>query len=205
MYDLLGVLKAEFLPTFFIQPTDECVDAPDAVKFALSIGAIPAYAYLGDVGESPTGDKKAEKFEDDFLPELFAELKRIGYLAITYMPPRNTKAQLARVQKLCSQFGFMEISGVDINQPRQSFNCPELRLPEFAHLNGSTWAMVAHEALANLDPNFGLFSPEAPLSTLSLGDRISKYSKAGLDLARGLRGRRVTVDIAAENLANGRY
>jgi len=187
LYDLLGVLKAGFLPSFFIQPTDECVDAKTAVDFAKSIGAIPAYAYLGDVGESPTGDKKAEKFEDDFLPELFTELKRIGFLAITYMPPRNTREQLARVQNLCRDYGFMEISGVDINQPRQSFNCPELRLPEFAHLNASTWAMVAHEALASVDVGLGLFSEANPYASLSLGDRIALYSRAGLDMYSGGR------------------
>ena len=184
MYDLLGILKAEFLPSFFIQPADECVDAWTAVEFAKSIDAIPAYAYLGDVGESPTGDKKAEKFEDDFLPELFAELKRIGFLAVTYMPPRNTASQLVRIRGLCREYGFMEISGVDINQPRQSFNCPELRRPEFAHLNASTWAMVAHEALASLDPSLGFFSPDNPYANLSLESRIALYAKAGLKIGR---------------------
>ena len=184
MYDLLGILKAEFLPSFFIQPTDECVDARTAVEFAKSIGAIPAYAYLGDVGESPTGDKKAEKFEDDFLSELLAELKALGFLAITYMPPRNTAEQLTRLRGLCADYGFMEISGVDINQPRQSFNCPELRRPEFAHLNASTWAMVAHEALASLDPSLGFFSPDNPYANLSLESRIALYAKVGLDIGR---------------------
>jgi hypothetical protein len=201
VYDLLGLLKAEFLPSFFIQPTDECVDAKDAVDFALSIGAIPAYAYLGDVGESPTGDKKAEKFEDDFLPELFAELKRIGYLAVTYMPPRNTREQLARVRSLCRQFGFMEISGVDINQSRQSFNCPELRLPEFAHLNASTWAMVAHEALASADPALGLFSADNPYAALGLEARIDLYSRAGLEIGAGGK----PAPEAALRLREGRY
>jgi len=201
VYDLLGILKAEFLPSFFIQPADECVLARDACAFARSIGAIPAYAYLGDVGESPTGDKKAEKFEDDFLPELFAELKDIGFLAVTYMPPRNTAAQLARVRELCREFGFMEISGVDINQPRQSFNCPELRRPEFAHLNAATWAMVAHEALSTANPDLGLFAKANPYAALGLEGRIALYAKAGLDLGRaGLDPQAVT-----ERLLKGRY
>ena len=201
MYDLLGILKAEYLPGFFIQPTDECVDARTAVEFAKSIGAIPAYAYLGDVGESPTGDKKAEKFEDDFLPELFAELEKIGFLAITYMPPRNSSAQLARIRSLCREFGFMEISGVDINQPRQSFSCPELRLPEFAHLNASTWAMVAHEALAAVDPSLGLFAAGNPHAAYSLDERIALYAKAGRDIGRY----GIPVVSVAESLLKGRY
>ena len=201
LYDLLGLLKAEFLPSFFIQPSGECVDAKAAVDFALSIGAIPAYAYLGDVGESPTGDKKAEKFEDDFLPELFAELKRIGFLAITYMPPRNTREQLARIRSLCRDFGFMEISGVDINQSRQSFNCPELRLPEFAHLNASTWAMVAHEALSSADPGLGFFSPANPRAALGLEARTALYARAGLDLGAGGK----PAAEVARSLREGRY
>lgn len=206
MYDLLGVLKAEFLPTIFIQPEAECVDAKAAVDFAVSVGAIPAYAYLGDVGESPTGDKKAEKFEDDFLPELFAELKRLGFLAVTYMPPRNTKEQLLRVRTLCKEFGFMEISGVDINQPRQSFNCPELRLPEFAHLNAATWAMVAHETLGAIDPALCLFSAANPYAGLGLEQRIAVYSRAGLDMIRGGRQTPATTPAAvAESLRKGRY
>ena len=35
-------------------------------------------AYLGDVGESPTGDKKAERFEDAYLDELMPALREMG-------------------------------------------------------------------------------------------------------------------------------
>ena len=199
-YDLLGLFKSEFLPRVFIQPTTECVSARVAIEFAKSIGAIPAYAYLGDIKESPTGDKKAEKFEDDFLPELFAKLKDLGFLAVTYMPPRNTREQLERVRALSREFGFMEISGVDINQPRQSFNCPELRLPEFAHLNDATWAMVAHEALSSFDPALGLFAPANPYASASLDRRIAVYAKAGRDTV-GAAGRD-TVGAAGRDTAS---
>jgi hypothetical protein len=182
-YDVLGVLKAGFLDRIFIQPDErECLDARAVVAFARSIGAIPAYAYLGDVGESPTGDKKAEKFEDDFLDELFDELGRMDYLAVAYMPPRNTVAQLERVRSLCGRHGLMEISGVDINQPRQSFNCPELRRPEFSHLVDTTWALVAHERLSSIEARMGLFSPDNPMASLPLCERISAYAAAGRDI-----------------------
>jgi hypothetical protein len=62
------------------------------------------------------------------------------------MPPRNTKAQLMRLRGLCSQYGFMEISGVDINSPRQSFSCPELLDSDFANLTDTTWFLAKHEA-----------------------------------------------------------
>ena len=182
VYDLLGTLKAGFLDRIFIQPREECVDVRDVIALAARIGAIPAYAYLGDVAESPTGDKKAEKFEDEILDELMPVLHDIGFPAITYMPPRNTKAQLMRLQGLCARYGFMEISGVDINQPRQSFNCPELRMPEFRHLDDATWAMVAHEALSSVDRRLGLFSRDNPHAHLPIAERIAIYAKAGREL-----------------------
>jgi len=158
-YDLLGVFKSSLVPHFFIQPDkEECISVYDAVKFANEINAIPAYAYLGDIAESPTGDKKAEKFEDEFLDELIPELKKIGFKAITYMPPRNTLEQLQRVQKLCTQYELMEISGVDINSSRQVFSCPIIQTPEFCHLTESTWALIAHEKLATKDAKLALFN-----------------------------------------------
>jgi hypothetical protein len=179
-YDLLGVFKSALVPDFFIlSGKDECINVYDAVKFANDIGAIPAYAYLGDIGESPTGDKKAEKFEDDYLDELVQELKKIGFKAITYMPPRNTKPQLLRLQKLCQASGLMEISGVDINSSRQSFNCPILLEPEFRHLSDAAWALIAHEKLATENPKLGIFHPENQLAAQPLGKRIAIYSNIG--------------------------
>jgi hypothetical protein len=179
------------------------VPAKTVVDFARSIGAIPAYAYLGDVGESPTGDKKAEKFEDDYLDDLFDELARIGYKAVAYMPPRNTVEQLRRVQGLCVERGFMEISGVDINSSRQSFNCPEVLKSEFRHLVGTTWALIAHERLSSLDPSLDLFAPGNPLAALPLSDRIAAYAKAGLALDKH-RPEESAAEVA-RCLRDGRY
>lgn len=184
MYDLLGVLKAEYLDRIYIQPTDELPTAREVVEFADSVGALAAYAYLGDVEASPTGDKKAEKFEDDFLDELFVSLEEKGFRAVTYMPPRNTPAQIARFHALAVKHGMLEISGVDINQPRQSFNAPELRRPEFADLNEATWAMVAHEALSTLDPDLHLLGKER-LTPEQLAERIAAYAPLGRAIADG--------------------
>jgi len=176
-YDLLGVLKSAFLPAFFIQPSrKESIDVRDAVAFAKSIGAIPAYAYLGDVASSPTGDKKAERFEDGFLDELLDLLVEIGFPAITYMPPRNTKEQLMRIRKLAQERNLMEISGVDINSSRQSFSCPELLEENARHLIDSAWALVAHEKLSSVDPVYGLFHPQNPYKDESLNQRIARYA-----------------------------
>ena len=179
-YDLLGAFKASLVPEFFIlSGYEECINVRDAVRFANDIGAIPAYAYLGDVGESPTGDKKAEKFEDDYLDELVPELAEIGFKAITYMPPRNTRGQLRRLQRLCQANGLMEISGVDINSSRQGFNCPILLEPDFLHLADAAWALIAHEKLAAADPKLALFSPENPMANLSVEERVAKYAVIG--------------------------
>lgn len=179
-YDLLGLLKTSLIDRVFIDPSaQECPPVREAVAFIRSLGAIPAYAYLGDVGESPTGDKKAETFEDAWLDELARSLPELGFQAITYMPPRNTLIQLQRVQKLCKNHGLLEISGVDINSSRQSFNCPEILRPEFLHLNESTWALIAHEKLSALKPELGLFHPANSLATLDLSGRIAAYAAAG--------------------------
>jgi hypothetical protein len=180
VYDLLGVLKGNIVSRFFIQPNEsECPNAAGVVDFANRIGAIPAYSYLGDVAQSPTGDKKAEKFEDDFLDEMFPLVKEIGFKAITYMPPRNTMKQLLRIQDLCAGHGFMQISGVDINSSRQVFRCPEIMLPEFSHLIGSTWALIAHEHLASIDSSFALFNEDGKFSGFSLDERLEIYSDVG--------------------------
>jgi hypothetical protein len=176
----LGVYKSTFLPRFFIQPSkEECLDVREVVSFANSIGAIAAYAYLGDVAESVTGDKKAEKFEDEFLEELLDLLVDIGFPAVTYMPPRNTKEQMLRLQKLARERNLMEISGVDINSSRQSMNCPELLEPTARHLVDAAWALVAHEKLASCDDTLGLFHPLNPMSGSSLDEKLKHYAALG--------------------------
>lgn len=204
IFDLLGVMKAEFLGQIYVVPRrlaegGECPTMAEVAAFAASISAIPCYAYLGDVTASPTGDKKAEKFEDDFLDELVADLSRVGIPAITYMPPRNTPEQMARIARLAAEHGLLEVSGVDINTPRQQFNCPELRRPELAHLDDATWAMVAHELLAEVDPALGLFSPMSPLADVVLTARVARYAGLGRAIVAGETG----VAEAADELRKG--
>jgi len=93
------------------------------------------------------------------------------------MPPRNTREQLRRVQRLCRDNNLMEISGVDINSSRQSFNCPEIVEPEFRHLIDTTWALIAHEKLSSIDPALSLFTGDPVAGTLQ--DRIKRYSEIG--------------------------
>jgi hypothetical protein len=194
VYDLLGAFKASFVPQFFIQPDErECPPVREINALAQELGAIPAYAYLGDVGDSPTGDKKAQRFEDAFIDELFSTLPGLGYQAVTYMPPRNTKAQLKRVQELAAGQGLMEISGVDINSSRQSFHCPEVLQPEFRHLIESTWALVGHEKATEEDVTAGIFGRNAGGSGSAkeagtpsgLSERIARFAELGRSAVSG--------------------
>jgi len=144
-YDLLGILKGAFVPQIFIDATDECPKLPDMVKLCADVDAYLCYAYLGDVGDSVTGDKKAQKFEDDYLDDVFECLKEEGVKAVTYMPTRNTQAQLERLRGLCDQYGMFQISGEDINSPRQSFVIKAMENPMFKNLIDATWKLIEHE------------------------------------------------------------
>lgn len=178
-FDILGVLKGHLVEKFYVDATDECINIREFTALAKELGAISAYAYLGDVGESPTGDKKAQKFEDDFLDDVFDTLADCGFSAVTYMPSRNTSEQLARLIGMCHERGLFEISGEDINSPRQSFICPALADPAYAHLRKATYALIGHEAAATEDIASSMFSDETKKKYPTLDERISVYAARG--------------------------
>jgi len=181
VYVLLGVLKSGMVEKFYIDAVEECPDVIEFIRFTAEIGAISAYAYLGDVEDSVTGDKKAQAFEDSYLDELVAWLAGAGFHALTYMPTRNTERQLDRVIGLCEKHGLFQISGEDINSPFQSFHCEALKSPRFRHLVDSTWALIGHELAATDDIAKGMFSVEAMAAISGLAERIAHFSR----LAKG--------------------
>ena len=144
-YDVLGMLKGTFVPKIYIDADNECPKLPDMVALCKEVDAYLCYAYLGDVGNSVTGDKKAQKFEDDYLEDVFECLKEEGVGAVTYMPTRNTMEQLNRLRSLCDEYGMFQISGEDINSPRQSFVIRAMENPMFANLIDATWKLIEHE------------------------------------------------------------
>jgi len=144
-YDRIGELKKDFIPRVYVDATEECPPIRDYIAFAEKTGGILAYAYLGDVTQSVTGDKKAQAFEDKHLDLLFETINALGIRAVTYMPTRNTDEQLARVRKLCDQYGMMQISGEDINSPRQRFVIEKMKEERFNNLIDSTWQLIKHE------------------------------------------------------------
>ena len=98
------------------------------------------------------------------------------------MPPRNSYEQIINVQRLCRKRGFMEISGVDINSSRQSFNSPEVLKDECRHLIDTTWALIAHERLASVDKRYEIFSEANPLASLELKEKLAVYASFGKKL-----------------------
>lgn len=179
IYDLLGWIKGQLISRFYIDADAECPDVRQVLALAERIGAIPAYAYLGDVGDSATGDKRAQKFEDDYLDELMAYVADLGFKAVTYMPSRNTRAQLDRVRGLCERHGLFQISGEDINQPRQSFVCQAQRDPAFSNLYEATWALIAHERRATEDLEDGLFTEKTAARWPDLSERVRAFAAFG--------------------------
>lgn len=179
-YSVLNVLKSDLNPRMFIKGGADSLPVKEVVAFAREIGAIPTYCYLGDVEESVTGDKKAQKFEDDCLDEIFEQAKELGFEAIAYMPSRNTEAQLDRVMQKCAEYGFMEISGEDINQPSQSFICLKMRDPKYSHLADSAWALVGHERAAGQNPENSIYSDATKQKHPDMGARIKAYKELGM-------------------------
>lgn len=173
-YDLIGWIKAELVPMFYIDADEECPNVRDLLALAEQTGSLSAYAYLGDVGDSVTGDKRAQAFEDSYLDTLFDVLDALGFRAVTYMPTRNTPQQIARLRAKIAERDLIEISGEDINQPRQSFVCMAMRGEGFDALRESAWAMIAHEREAE-----GLISPKSIEKEPDLQKRIASFAQRG--------------------------
>ena len=173
---LLGQFKSQLVEQFYVDADGELPFISEFVDLAGKLGAIPAYAYLGDVGVSVTGDKKAQAFEDSFLDELMAYLAEIGIRAVTYMPARNSMKQLERVMSLCEKHNIFQISGEDINSPFQSFLCDKIETPMFRHLIDSAWALIGHEFAAGQGLSKGMFAEDIENLLPKLSDRIQYFA-----------------------------
>ena len=91
------------------------------------------------------------------------------------MPTRNTEDQLKRVMQYCDRYNFFQISGVDINSPRQEFICRQLDNPLYAHLVDATYALIGAENAATADLNDAMFSPKTEREMPDVKDRIAYY------------------------------
>ncbi len=178
-YDLLGILKGGLVSRFYVDATAECPDIRTLARAAHDAGAILAYAYLGDVTDSVTGDKMNQTFEDGYLDLLFETLRDTGFEAVTYMPSRNTPAQLQRLRALCDRHGFFQVSGEDINSSRQPFVCEAMRTPGFGNLIEAAWALIGHETASAEHPGNGMFSAAAIARMPDLAERTTHYAQLG--------------------------
>lgn len=178
-YDLLGILKGSLVEKIYVDATDECPDVHDFLAAVKEIGAVSAYAYLGDVGDSVTGDKKTQKFEDDYLDELIPYVKELGFNAVAYMPSRNTLSQLERLMKLCKENDLFQISGEDINSPRQAFVNDKIKEEPFQHLITATWTLIGHEKQATENLDNGMFTETTMKKYPSIEERIEYFSECG--------------------------
>ncbi len=184
LYDVLGVLKSNMVEQFYIPADEECPHVSDFIELSKNVGAISAYAYLGDVGNSVTGDKKAQQFEDSYIDLLFEELRTLGFDAVTYMPTRNTEKQLLLVMDYCNKYGFFQISGEDINSPRQQFICEALENPAYRHLYDSTYALIGHEISVSECLSKGMFSEDTIEQMPNLSDRVGVFANIGKRLVK---------------------
>ena len=80
-----------------------------------------------------------------YLDDLFEVVDQAGVRAVTYMPTRNTQTQIERLRKLCERYGMMQITGEDINSPRQSFIIQKMKEEQFSNLIENTWRLIDHE------------------------------------------------------------
>ena len=181
-FDLIAWVKSTLLSRFYIDATDECPDVREVLALSERVGAVSAYAYLGDVADIATADKRNQQFEDAYLDEFVPYLHTLGFRAVTYMPYRNTRAQLARIRGLCEKHGLFQISGEDINSPRQPFVCEAQRDPSFRNLYDAAWALIGHERRATVNAQDGLFSEASEKKWPDLQERIAAFSAFGQEM-----------------------
>jgi len=100
------------------------------------------------------------------------------------IPPIKTllKQQLKRIMLLCDKYDFFQISGEDINQPRQSFICEQLMDEDYRHLMISTWALVGHERKASENIELGMFSGEN--TKRKLIEKLPEFAEFGRKFER---------------------
>ena len=102
-YDLLGIFKSAFIPKIYIDATDECPSLQSVIALAREIGGIFCYSYLGDVGESPTGDKKAQKILT--ANNLFSNRCRLSMALLCRRSQRtNTKPTAMAASTISKQY-----------------------------------------------------------------------------------------------------
>ena len=80
----------------------------------------------------------------------------------------------------CKEYDLFEISGEDINSPRQKFECAALANERYSHLIDSTWALIGHEYISSKEGlDKGMFSKETIAKYPDLKERIKAFAEIG--------------------------
>jgi hypothetical protein len=127
-YDLLGLLKSELVDQFYVEATEECPPVAEVVAFAREHGIILAYAYLGDVADSVTGDKKPQKFEDDYLETCLTCNETSVYTGcyLHAIPQQREQIERCAIYRKTSVFSITAKISITRRQP---FVCEAMRDP----------------------------------------------------------------------------
>ena len=177
-YFVIDIIKRADMLGAYIDADEECLHITELVDLCESVGAICAYAYLGDVEDNITSNKIGTKaYEDSYLELLAEELKRLNVSALTYMPFRNTRKQSENILALCDKYSFFQISGEDINSYNQPFVTDLMLDPMFSHLKDSTYAIIGNEILATNNIENAMFSKKTRNTIKDLNQRISYYAE----------------------------
>lgn len=181
-YDILGALKSNLVEKFYIPAEAECPDIYELEKICRECGVVLAYAYLGDVGVSITGDKKAQRFEDGYTRPAFRgdrahRLQRRNL----YAQPQHGGAASRDHGALRPRHKLFQISGEDINSPRQSFLCHAMKADMFAHLSDAAYALIGHEKEATKSLERAMFSPAVCREMPNLSERCAYFKSKALD------------------------
>ena len=119
-----------------------------------------------------------DHYEPEALPGHIEAMHKIEHSAD--IEKHGTMEQLVRVMDKCRELDFFEISGEDINQPRQSFICMKQRDEAFRHLSDNTWALVGHENAATADPEESIYSDKIKKEYPGLKERVAHFKEIGL-------------------------
>ena len=64
---------------------------------------------------------------------------------LVVMQNHATQEQIERLRNLCEQYDMLQISGEDINSPRQKFVIEKMKEEQFSNLIENTWKLIEHE------------------------------------------------------------
>jgi len=116
----------------------------------------------------------------NFLEELFALLRGLGFKAIMCIPTRNNIEQLMAAKNLCKKYDFFEKGGENINSPRQSFVCYIYKRREFKDLIDSKWVLISHEKASSYNIEDDMFLLKTLTKYTNLQEKIKISKEIGM-------------------------